>query len=209
MPHAITDLLFHPGRFFERKATEEPDFLIPVLIVGAGWVIPLLTIFVIAPLLPMPGQDPRNVLAIPAVTSLYWLLFNPFTAWILLSLGLFLLSRAFSGTGTFMATLCNAGYGMLPITLIAVLGLVISPLGNPSLSLALSPDIALSVIIGTIILSLILVLWSGYLWILAVEKIHAISRGKAMVAAGFVTFFYIVAKFAWTLMIISALMARR
>jgi|GEM_PF-1925454 len=207
MPHDITDLLFHPGRFFERKATEEPDFLIPVLIVGAGWVIPLLTPFVMMAFL--PGQNPQNVLAIPAVTSWYLLLFNPLTAWILVSLGLYGLSRVFSGTGTFMATLCDAGYGMLPLTLIAVLGVIISLLGSPVLYLAVSPDIALSVIIGAVLLSLLLVLWSGYLWMYAVEKTHGISHGKAMAVASFVTFFYIVWNYAWMLMIVVALMTRR
>jgi len=193
MSNDIIDLLFHPGRFFERETSEKPDFLIPVLIVGAGWVFSLLTPFVMTAFL--PGQNLRNVLAIPSV---FWLLFNPFTTWILLSLGLFGLSRVFSGTGTFLATLCNAGYGMLPLTLIAVLGLVTSPL-----------NIGLSIIIGMVFLSLLLDLWSGYLWMHAVEKTHAISRGKAIAVAGFVTFLFIVSKFALPLVILIRLMAGR
>jgi hypothetical protein len=207
MRHDITDLLFRPGRFFERKATEKPEFLVPVLIVGAGWVISLMPPFAMKAFL--PGQNVHNVIAIPAVSSVYWLLFNPFTAWILISLGLFLLSRAFSGTGTFIPTLCNAGYGMLPITLVAVLGLVISPLSDPSIALSIPSYIGLSVIFATVVMSLLLILWSGYLWMYAVEKTHTISHGKAMAAAVFVTFFYIVWSYAWTLMILMALMARR
>jgi hypothetical protein len=60
-----------------------------------------------------------------------------------------------------------------------------------------------------VIMSLFLILWSGYLWMHAIEKTHAISRGKAMVVAGFVTFFYIVWNYAWTLMILIRLMAGR
>jgi hypothetical protein len=205
MHNDIIDLLFHPGLFFERKASEKPDYLIPIFIVGAGWAFSLLTPFVMTAF--SRGHNVQNMIAIPSVSWL--LLFNPFIAWILISLGLFGLSRVLSGTGTFLATLSRAGYGILPLTLIAVLELVTSPLSNPSVALATSPGIGLSVILGTVILSLILTLWSGYLWMYAVEKTHAISHGKAMVAAGFVTFFYIVWTFAWTLNIPLALMAGR
>jgi hypothetical protein len=197
MREDIRDLLFHPGRFYERKTAEKPDYRIPVLIAAAGWVFSLLIPVAYTAFSQKEGQI--NLFAVPAI---YWLLFNPFIAWILLTLALFGLSRLFSGTGTFMATLCNAGYGMLPLTVAAFIQLVASPLSGPAFSLAVPPVVSTAIFYILNILKLLLILWSGYLWMHAVGKTHAISRVRATAAAGLVTFLYLVWVFALPLFVL-------
>ena len=55
MAHNLLDLLFHPASFFERQNRDTPDFLVPVLIVGAVGLISLGTPYFIYTLFPENG----------------------------------------------------------------------------------------------------------------------------------------------------------
>jgi hypothetical protein len=185
----LINLLFHPDSFFTRKIQENQGFFMPLLIVCSGGVIALLTPFI--PLAFSAGGGAiHNFIILPSTVA--WYLITPFIAWVLLSVGLFGLCRFLSGTGTFPATLQNAGYGMLPLTLNAILGLIMSLLPVIYLKMTLLPFLLVNLTL--VALSFILIIWSGYLWMYAMEKTHVIPHGSAMVAAGVVAGIYIL----WT-----------
>ncbi|HVP95946.1 Yip1 family protein [Methanoregula sp.] len=187
MVYALSDLLVHPARFFGQINQDPPDFPVPLFIVGSGGLISLFTPYFIYALFPQQGVV--NIIFSPYRVA--WELAAPFIAWFLLSLGLFLLCRIFSGTGKFPATLQTAGYGMLPLTLIAIMALVTSPLSLTGVAMTLSPDLQMFVLYTEIVLYLLLVAWSIYLWTCAMEKTHALSRGRSLAASAIVGILYV------------------
>jgi hypothetical protein len=181
MAHDLIDLVFHPGRFFTRKTGEPPDYLLPVLIVGAASLVYL----AMEVMYPVPAPDTGFL-----VFTLVLNVFGPFIDWVVIALVLYVFCRAFSGTGTFPATFRNTGYGMLPLPLIAVVELIITPYLNNGVATNDS-SIFLVVFIALLLLNIILVAWSGLLWMHAMEAVHAIIPGDALVAALIAGVFYI------------------
>ena len=179
MVHVIIDLLFHPDEFFTRINREPPDFVIPLIIVGSGCLFSVLFPFLAIAL------SPGNVIAYSFTDA--WVLFSPFIAWVLITLGLFGFCRAFAGTGTFQATLCNVGYGMLPLTLFSVLTFITGLFLTSAVKIPMS---LIPISLGLFILNIVFIAWSGYLWMHAIEKTHAIPRRNAMTAAAIIAGFY-------------------
>jgi len=187
MVFALSDLLFHPSRFFGENSQDSPDFIVPLLIVGLGGLISLFTPYFIYALFPQQGVV--NIIFSPYRVA--WELAAPFIAWFCLSLGLFVLCRIVSGTGTYLSTLQSAGYGMLPLTLIAVMALITSPFSLPGVAMTLSSGLQASVLYSEIALYFLLVAWSIYLWTCAMEKTHALSRGRSFTAAVIIGVLYV------------------
>jgi hypothetical protein len=185
MFHEMKELLFHPEIFFTRMTGEKTDLLFPALIIFMGGAIGLASPNVIN-LFSRGGGEMRNIIVMP--DTVFVSLFMPFLSWIVIAGILFVLCRLFSGTGTFGATLQNAGYGCLPLTIMPVLGIIngilIGRFTEPP------GAIGADVIIGLGLLSVLFTIWSGYLWTYAMEKTHAIPHGRAMAAASIVVLLY-------------------
>ena len=182
------DLLFHPGKFFAGKNTEPPDFIVPVLIVGS--ISLLLLILPYFPEVFFPHTVPVTVVV--ALPDTVMSVAGPFIAWFLISLGLFAICRSFSGTGTFPATLRYAGYGMLPITLVNLILVLTSPFLSPEYIAMIPLWSMMAIIYGEFVIMVVFLVWSGYLWMNAMEKAHAIPQRQAFIAATASVFIYIV-----------------
>ena len=105
---------------------------------------------------------------------------GPFIAWILISGILYVLCRWFSGTGTFMATLQNTGYCVLPLTIFTVIMLI----GNMAAVqfMAIPYAMVFEVTLGVVLFSFLFTIWSGDLLTFALEKTHAITHVHAIIA---------------------------
>lgn len=184
MHSEIRELLFHPDSFFDRIILEKPGLAIPSAIVGIGSIVGLLTPFIISAF--PSGRAPAKVLLM--ADAFLPLLILPFIAWILITGILYVISRLFHGTGTFTTTLQNVGYGSLPLTLLSLFGIIN---GIVSAQYTAIPSmIRTGAIIGLGGISVFFVIWSGWLWTVAMEKTHILSRGKATVAAVIVVLLY-------------------
>ena len=178
-------LLFRPGNFFAQKQNEEISLLIPAAIVGIGGVIsfftPLLQITII--------HGGRNNLYMASPEGVIIFLALPFIFWFFASVLIWGICRLLSGTGSFTATLQNCGYGYLPHTLLSpvviVNGVVLS------LRTAASSMVLDSIILVLAIIPLLSLLWAGWLWTVAMEKTHMISRVRAMAGPGLVVLLYL------------------
>jgi len=183
MYHAVKELLFHPDIFFTQKAGEKIDLIYPGIIVVIGGVVGLMTPFIVSA---FSRGEKVNVIMMPDAVIVGLLL--PFIAWILISGMLFVLCRLFSGTGTFGATIQNAGYGALPLTILSAVGIFNGILIGRFMEIP--KMIGTVAIVGLGLLSVLFVIWSGCLWTYAMEKTHAIPHGKAMAAASVVVLLY-------------------
>jgi hypothetical protein len=185
MFQGIIELLFHPDVFFSRKQNEEIRLVIPAIIVGIGGIVSFITPLTQRAII--DEGDLSNFIMEPSAAIFFLVL--PFIFWILIAGILYVFSRFFSGTGSFPATLQNCGYGYLPQTILSPIviinGIVLA--GSIGTSSMLLTEVLL--VVG--IISFLSIFWSGWLWAVAMEKTHTLSRGKAMVGAAFVVLLYL------------------
>jgi hypothetical protein len=185
MFQGIIELLFHPDVFFSRKQNEEISLVIPAIIVGIGGIVSFITPLTQRAII--DEGDLSDFIMEPSAAIFFLVL--PFISWILIAGILYVFSRFFSGTGSFPATLQNCGYGYLPQTILSPIviinGIVLA--GSIGTSSMLLTEVLL--VVG--IISFLSIFWSGWLWTVAMEKTHTLSRGKAMVGAAFVVLLYL------------------
>ncbi|MGA7798181.1 MAG: Yip1 family protein, partial [Methanoregula sp.] len=117
----IKELLFQPNAFFTRKAGAGINLVPPAIIVLIVSIANFLSPYVGNYLSPRVSGP---VTVIWPLDSFLITVLGPFIAWILISGILYVLCRWFSGTGTFMATLQNTGYCVLPLTIFTVIMLI-------------------------------------------------------------------------------------
>jgi hypothetical protein len=176
MFYGFWDLFLHPDAFFARISQENVNLLPPFAIVGAGalfftiihvlfwvwdssgWSFAVLTY----------GGPAQNIIASFITASVIM----PFCIWGLFSVLIFALSRIAGGTGSFLVTIQNLGYGMVPWTISAVLPFLVylhkfsTYTGGPVIGgysgIWLMP-------LGFCALPLLgIMIWSCYLWAVAV-----------------------------------------
>ena len=95
----------------------------------------------------------------------------------------------FSGTGTFILTLQNTGYAVLPLTIISLVPLIQALFFSKIGEIPGTYDVL--ILFGFNILSLLFIIWTGYLWAAAMEKTHAITRSRSLVAASVTVLIYL------------------
>jgi hypothetical protein len=186
MYQEIIDLLFHPGIFFERRNKEKISLVIPAIIIGIGGVVNFLS--PLAERAIIDGGDLSHFVVMPLAVVFFLVL--PFVLWFVVAGILTVFSWFFSGTGSFSAMLQNCGYGYLPQTLLSPL-VIINGIALASWSPSTSSAIPTGVIIVVGIIPILSIFWSGWLWSVAMEKTHALSRGRAMAGAALVVLLYL------------------
>jgi hypothetical protein len=187
MYQQLKELLFHPDAFFKQKTKEKIDLLLPTIIVLIGSMVGLIASFVVSDFLNI--VELRHVMVILTPENFLIILLKPFIAWFLLTGILYGFCRLWSGTGTFIATLQNTGYGALPLTILTVIPIITGIFIDSNVNM---PQI-LSLGIGLILdlLTVLFILWSGYLWAYAVERTHKIAHEKAIASAAIAVLLYL------------------
>lgn len=187
MSFRIGELLLHPDTFFSGKSREKINLIPPFAIVGAGAVF----IAIIHVLFVVWDRSGWNLGAFSydgmmrhyLMSSIETAVLMPFFIWGLVSILVFCLSRVAGGTGSFPATLQNVGYGMVPWTLSAIIPLIVF-LHRFIIYTGGQVFIAYSGIwllppVFCALLFLGLMIWSSYLWIVAVIHMDNLPLLKA------------------------------
>ena len=181
MLERIQELLLHPDAFFAQVTREEANLTPPIAIVGIAGVFDCISLVILL----LTAGD-YLVLALPIVIPSS--LVMPYIIWVIFTAVLYGISRAFSGTGTFRATLQNVGYGMLPwaVSRIFHLLLTITITWNAAYYRSLEGMRSLVSLGGMqivfIILDFVLMVWTGYLWFQGIKHTHQLPQKKAAIA---------------------------
>jgi hypothetical protein len=124
------------------------------------------------------GYYPSLALPTKALRIL-WYFILPFLVWGFYSVFLFVFARAFSGKGSLLATLQNAGYGLFPWMISTIVDLVVPVVlfREPRIvytSLWEFPPFVRGVIY------LFFMGWTCILWVYAIKYTHSISQRRAI-----------------------------
>lgn len=173
MVGSLRDLFLHPSVFFEQVSQEKAGFIWPFIIVFLGSIISFIGAVALSPQV----TDPLTQYSI---TFLFLSGVAIFT-WVIISAGLFLLSRAFSGTGSFLATLRNTGYGMLPFAFsnAVTFATVLAITGNVASLSTVNPGVFSALIY---VEQAFFTVWAAYLWFCGLRRAHGIPAPLAAAA---------------------------
>jgi len=176
MLSGIADFILHPNVFFSKPRGRMKDFIGPLLI----WMTPCFIFFI------------QISWGNPFMTVHIWMKMAPFIfamipfliwSWICLSILVFIVPYFVSRQGSFVATIQNTAYGMVPLLIVVSIDRLRQPI---------SPVVAVNMAFfnGGIFESAILVLffigtiWSGYLLAIATSKNHHLSMVQACFIVG-------------------------
>jgi hypothetical protein len=173
----LRDLVLHPNTFFAGISYERKHFFVPVAIVAFMGFMGVMDFLLFATRYTL---DFSNV-GFPPEAVLGQMAF-PFILWVFVTLVLFAIARAFSGSGSLPATFQNIGFGMFPLAIAAVVGLLFSVMVQGR-----TIDM-ISVALLALIMWVFSV-WSWYLLCCSTRHTHTIPWGKAAVAVGVVVLF--------------------
>jgi hypothetical protein len=171
MVGSAKDLFFHPNAFFAQVSQEKVGLLWPIIIVAIGGFVSFTGAVFLSP----GVTDPVTQYSVTFLS----LLGVSFATWIIISTGLFLLSKAFSGTGSYGITLQNAGYGMLPFAFSGAVTFVsVAAITGNMASLSSVPNIMFSALIYAE--QLVFTLWAAYLWFCGIRNAHGLPTPLAV-----------------------------
>lgn len=188
----IRDLIIRPDAFFESVSNMPVRLLRPFLLILAGalvFVIVILLFFVWARTgWSLAILNPASFAGAYLFSLAGTAFLAPFVFWVAAAIIFQGISRAIGGTGSFSLTLQNTGYGMLPWSVSALIPLAAylhkfftytgGPVSGGYTGIWMMPA-------GSGLLPLILILiWSGFLWVPAVQHTHGFTRRKAMAVVG-------------------------
>jgi hypothetical protein len=175
----IKDLLFFPDRFFLQSDKETVNLVPPAVIVGLSGLAG--AAFLVGE---TRFYDPLMLLIISF--SLLWMILMPFISWGIYTVIFYYLGTWFSGSGTLERTAQNTGYGLLPSTLLGLVILCGSAIVmyDPGTFSSFVPGYGTPALtwyfaVGGIVLSLVSLFWSGYIWTYGLSHAHAILPAKA------------------------------
>jgi hypothetical protein len=192
MPFPIAELLLKPDNFFARVTGGAENFTPPILIVGIAGILDCLAGLI---LLLIAGD--MMILLIPFMVV--WALVLPYILWVIFTAVLYILSRLNSATGSFRATLQNTGYGMLPWALAHIFYLLSMIEMSWNVEYYRTAEGARAALlmgdlkIAFLVLGVLFMLWTGYLWVYGMKHTHHISRNKAaLLVACFLVLYFLV-----------------
>ena len=202
MKGMLRKLLLRPDTFFSERIKEPEDLKIPGIIVIIGAIIAAVGSYLISGIYEglftaAAGEGMASLLGIFGAVSAF---FAFIIIWWLVFAGIFyLLSMAFTGSGTFKRTLEFAGYGLVPVIIGSVISVIISlyylpMIEVPVISNIQDPAAVQRVMSGifedpafreftqiSAIISAIFLAWSANLWIFAIRQARALSLRNAII----------------------------
>lgn len=132
-----------------------------------------------------PGS-PESILTMVLTSVLrdyVYIFVVPLLMWIIASVTIYGVSRAFSGSGSLISAFRTTGYGMLPMNLYG-LGLYLLTIGA-FIAIGEVPgysDNPVSRMMNVLnVIGLVFVFWSGYLWVVGTEKSYNLPRKTAII----------------------------
>ncbi|MFC6726331.1 Yip1 family protein [Halobium palmae] len=187
----VLDLLTNPDDFFERRAAD-PGYLRPALIVlaaavfGAVSSVPVMQ----ATLGAIPETAGGLATAFQAIGVIAGLV-GAFVRWILYAAAFYAIAKvAFDGDGGFGATFALTGWGFVPAILGGALSAVAYFYAAGTLQSPQTPQqIAIytrqlqshPAVLAVGLLSIVILLWSAFLWTFAVKHVQNLSMRSAAI----------------------------
>jgi hypothetical protein len=202
MVQQYLEVLYDPESFFERgeeAGTVAVPIAIMVFIGLTGGIVGWLNFQQQSKLIARMGTGgggAESFAAIGGAISVIVALVVPFLSWLLYA-GLFHgISALLEGEGEFTTTMVYAGWGFLPSTLGAVVGLAAYWIAIQAVSLPSEVDPGTiqayqqqvqnhPAMLAAFVVGIGLLLWSAYIWVAAVEHARDVDRTDAMIAVGF------------------------
>jgi hypothetical protein len=195
----LKDLLLHPDAFFARVAQGKVNLIPPLVIVGAGMFLNflglLLTLGFYKSLI--SPEFYSHISGGLVGSFICYSLITPLVIWGFFSFSLYGISRLFAGEGSLPATIQNVGYGMIPLTVSALVPVITSVVTIYNYYAFLAPRISWNMLfpwdvfpgddsapIGffvLLIIGVVVFIWMWYLWILAVRHTHQFTMRKAAI----------------------------
>jgi hypothetical protein len=213
MDRSLMTLLLRPGEFFSDLNTETQGLEIPALFVLTSGLISAVSAYLMASLTGkmMSGLLPGMEL-IAGIIAVISAILGTFIFWIVIAGVFFLLSSLFKGTGVFRRCLGVVGYGFLPqvfnALIIAVLSIMYAPgISVPQLSTSALQDpqaiqaatmafmqdpVMMMIQQVTAIVSIVFILWSGYIWVYGVKEARGLSLRDAALCVGVPIVLYVI-----------------
>lgn len=178
-------LLFSPDRFFTGLSARPVDLKIPILIVCGLFLVDTAGNYATI------SADFRSLeIGDPALhpilyMNLYAKLLSPFLTWIYYSVFFYGISYLYRGRGTFVRTLASVGYGCVPLILGGLILLILLPLTSMPVQDYFIPahQAAHAAIISLVhaAVTILALLWSGYIWTAGMRHARDLSPGQARV----------------------------
>ena len=202
MKGMLPDLLLRPDIFFSERIQEPGDLKIPAIIVITGAIIAAVGSYLLSGLYEglytaAAGEGMSSLLGIFGVVSGFFAFILIW--WVIFSGIFYLLSMAFSGTGTFRRTLEFAGYGLVPVIIGSVISVLLSFYYLPMIEVPVISNIqdpaAVQRFMSAIvedpafreftqlsgIISTIFLIWSANLWIFGIKHARGLSFRNAII----------------------------
>ncbi len=170
MSVSLKTLVFHPDTFFAGITCERKNFIIPIVFVLLSGIFGVFDFLLFATNYRFNFSN-----LIYAPQAVLGQMAYPFLLWAAVTLVIFAVARAFSGSGSFTATFQNIGFGMFPPAIAAAVRLLFSFLFHAN-TVDMIPYIILLVLLW------VCSIWSWYLWLCAARHTHYISWGKSAIA---------------------------
>jgi hypothetical protein len=171
MVGSAKDLFVHPDAFFAQVSKEKASIVWPLIIVASSGIVSFAGAVFLSP----AAIDPVTQYSVMLLS----LLAVALATWIVISTGLFLLSKAFAGTGSYLVTLQNTGYGMLPFVFSSAVTLIsVAVITGNMASLSSVPNIVFSAVIY--VEQLVFTLWAVYLLVCGIRNAHGLPTPLAI-----------------------------
>jgi len=182
----LKDLLLHPDAFFSGVTKEKVNLVPPLIIFGTGILFTLLPLVIALGYYSLTAS--LNLTNFGwVVTIRNWLCYyvlTPLITWGVMFLGAYGISRVLDGKGSLAATVQNIGYGMMPWA-VSVIGTTIFSGILFFIAYILPSTIIVMEEVAPYgygifpYISLIILFWGWYLWILAIQHTHRFTFRKA------------------------------
>ena len=199
----IPELLLRPDVFFSNRMKESESLKFPSIIVIIGAIIAAAGAYVISGIYAeMFAQVPEM-----GTMSSFFGIFGAVSAffmfiivwWLIFSGVFFLISMAFSGSGTFKRTLEFTGYGLIPVLIGSVISVIISlyylPMIEVPILTGISDPAVLQKVMSQVmsdpafreftqvssIISVIFLAWSANLWIFGMKHARSVTLKHAAI----------------------------
>jgi hypothetical protein len=196
-------LLFNPEWFYSEKLKEKVSLKIPFLILLMFGIFAAVSSSLLVN--KISESVPSNLIpyiyvgmAIGVVSSLV----GAYLIWVILAGVFYLISSLFDSDGTFKRTFEFVGYGFLPLIFSSLIGIGAIYTVLPSLDFSLNDPsvvqqnmnqiLANPILQASQVATILLVLWSAYIWIFAVKNAMNITTRNALIVVGIPVGIYIV-----------------
>lgn len=212
MKSSLVTLLLKPDVFFSDLNAEPQNLEIPALFVLTCGLISAVSAYLMAGLTGrmmsalLPGME-----LISGIIAVVSAILGTFIFWIVIAGIFFLLSSLFRGTGSFSRCLEVVGYGFLPQVFNALIIAVFSIMYTPGISVpqlsksALQDPQAIQAATTafmqdpvmmmfqqvTAVVSIVFILWSGYIWVYGVKEARGLSVRDAALCVGVPVILYV------------------